>query len=366
MSEVLVLGGGLAGGAAAALLARAGVPVRLLERQAGPHDKICGEFVSVEAARDLVALGLDPLRLGAVPIGRVRLACGAHTVEAALPFAALGLSRKVLDEALLELAAASGALVERGVRVTRLAGGEAGTSAGPRCAGRVVLATGKHDLRGLPRASRATGDPHVGFKMHWRPERRQRAELASFIELVLFDGGYAGLQMVSADTMNLCLIVRRSVLARAGACWEGLLARLLDEPWIARRLGDAEPLFARPLAISNLPYGYLREPGAPPSGAVFCLGDQAAMTPSLTGDGMALALHSARLAARSLAAGEGAGSYHRQLRASLAPQVRRAMVLQRASEFPLAMQAGFALVRLWPGLLASLAGATRLPRWNSA
>ena len=58
VNETVILGGGLAGGAAAVLLARGGEPVRVLEREAGPRDKICGEFLSIEARRDLARLGL--------------------------------------------------------------------------------------------------------------------------------------------------------------------------------------------------------------------------------------------------------------------------------------------------------------------
>ena len=47
--EILVAGGGLAGGAAALALAQAGREVLLLEREAAAKDKVCGEFLSVEA-----------------------------------------------------------------------------------------------------------------------------------------------------------------------------------------------------------------------------------------------------------------------------------------------------------------------------
>ncbi|MEI9852908.1 MAG: NAD(P)-binding protein [Sphingomonas sp.] len=59
MSEILILGGGIAGGAAAVLAARAGLPVSLLERETGPSDKMCGEFLSIEAQQHLQALGID-------------------------------------------------------------------------------------------------------------------------------------------------------------------------------------------------------------------------------------------------------------------------------------------------------------------
>jgi flavin-dependent dehydrogenase len=108
-AEVLVIGGGPAGAAAATALAEAGRRVVLIERTPGPHDKVCGEFISEEAARYLHALGIEPGALGAEPIEAVRLSAGGPVVATALPFTALSLSRRALDEAMLQGAAARGA-----------------------------------------------------------------------------------------------------------------------------------------------------------------------------------------------------------------------------------------------------------------
>jgi flavin-dependent dehydrogenase len=357
--EVLVLGGGLAGASAALELAQAGVAVRLLERETGPHHKVCGEFVSIEAQHDLRRLGIDLAELGAVPIDHVRLVRGNTVVEAALPFTAMGLSRRCLDEALLDAARREGAQVERGVKVNGLREGAVATSSGPRAAERIFLATGKHEIRGAGRPA-GHGKDYIGFKMHWRlgPSRSPEAENA--IELVLFEGGYAGLQCVAPGVMNLCLIVRREHFAGIGGNWEALLSRLMREPHLARRLGDAEALFPRPLTIANLPYGYVCDPVSPAPPGVFRLGDQAALTAPLTGDGMAIATRSARLAVACLRAGLGPAEYHGRLREMVRSQVRRAMLLQRAADIPLAIQCVAGILGLWPGLLGRLAGLTRL------
>lgn len=360
VSEVLVLGGGLAGASAALELARAGVRVRLLERETGPHDKVCGEFLSIEAQHDLRRLGLDLGRLGAIPVDRVRLISGERQVEAALPFQALGVSRRLLDEALLEAAGDQGAQIERGVKVTGIAGPEVSTSAGPWEADRILLATGKHDVRGAGRLSAGAADDHIGFKMHWRLPPRQSEEAGNAIELVVFDGGYAGLQRVTGDVLNLCLIIRRDRFARIGGRWDDLLACLMREPHLARRLGDAEALFARPLTIANLPYGYIYDPSACPPAGVFRLGDQGALTAPLTGDGMAIAVRSARLAAWCLDAGLGPEEYHRRLKRMVGPQISRAMLLQRVAGASLIMRVVTGLLGARPALLGKLAGFTRL------
>lgn len=365
MTDVLVVGGGLAGGAAATLLARTGHAVRILERHPGPADKICGEFLSIEAQEHLAMLGIDLTTMGAIPISHIRVVADGRTVESRLPFVARGISRRVLDEALLHLAERAGAVVERGVRVMEIERDGTRTSHGPRRADAILLATGKLPVRApegmedRPAPDAPAPDAHVGFKMHWRATPAVHRLLKGRIELNLFRGGYAGLQLVGADTANLCLAIRRSRLAGLGGRWEDVLASLGGLSPALNALIEAQPLFPRPVTAANLAYGRIaRGRGESP---VFRLGDQAAMTASLTGDGMAIALRSAWLAAQFLMVGGTARDYHTALAAMVGPQVRRGMMLQRAADRPLLRSAGIALLRMRPGLLRSITHLTRLP-----
>lgn len=354
-----MLGGGLAGGSAALRLARAGLPVQLFEREAGPHDKVCGEFLSIEAQADLQAMGVDPTGLGAISIDRVRVIGRGRTVEAPLPFTALGLSRRMLDEALLEAAQRAGAEIHRGVKVTEVRRDAVSTGIGTVRAATILLASGKHDVRGAPRPATHIQDDHAGFKMHWRITARQDAEIGSAVELALFDGGYAGLQRVADRVLNLCVIVRRERLSRGAGPWPDLLSSLMQLDHASRRLTDAEPLFSRPLTIARLPYGYIHSP-SPEEAGLFRLGDQAALTAPLTGDGMAIALRSAALAATSVEAGCPAQDYTRRLRSVVSSQVRRAMLLHRAAGVPALTRASLSVLGLCPSLLGRIAAATRL------
>ncbi len=294
----------------------------LLERDAAPADKVCGDFLSVEAQAILSGLGLDPAGLGAAPIHTVRLAHGGRVAEAALPFPALGLSRRRLDAALLDLASARGAEVRRGVRALALQpDGVVTTTAGPLRSDAIFLATGKHELRGAARAAAAAD--WVGFKTYLALAPAQRAALRGAVELALFDGGYAGMLLVEGEAANLSLIVSAAKLASAGGTWEGLLAWLRGRcPLLGRRLNGATALLARPLAVSRVPYGFLHAPrGDDP---VWRMGDQMAVIPSLTGDGVALALHTAARAAAAWQGGRSAGEHHAALRRELAGQMRLA------------------------------------------
>jgi menaquinone-9 beta-reductase len=93
IEPIVVAGGGLAGAAASYLLARAGRRVIVLEREVGPVDKICGEFIGRGAQLYLARLGIDVAALGAHAITQLRLVRGASLVEATLPFPGFGLSR---------------------------------------------------------------------------------------------------------------------------------------------------------------------------------------------------------------------------------------------------------------------------------
>jgi menaquinone-9 beta-reductase len=121
-TAALIAGGGPAGAAAAITLAQGGARPLLIERQAEPQDVVCGGFLGWDALSSLDALGIDAMALGARPISMMRLIAGERRVEAALPHMAAGLSRRTLDAALLDRAAAAGAAIERGVAIRRAKG----------------------------------------------------------------------------------------------------------------------------------------------------------------------------------------------------------------------------------------------------
>lgn len=359
MTRTLVIGGGLAGGAVAARLAHLGRPVAVLERETGAHDKMCGEFLSVEAGHHLAALGFDVGRLGGARIDTMRLHVGRRTAEARLPFVATGVTRASLDAALLDHASGLGADVQRGVVVRGLHKGLPATGQGVFDGGAVVLATGKHELRGEGRDTKGTIDDLIGFKMFFRSTAKLRSALAGAVTVTAYDGGYAGLQCVEGDRVNLCLLVEKQRFKAVGGTWERLFAALLREPGLAL-LADAEALLQRPLTISGVPYGFLvgDSRGSAVGPALWRVGDQAAVIPSFCGDGMAMALHGGRLAADMLAGGASAAAFQARLHGDVAGQVRLATRLQRLAT----TRAGrFALIA---GLAAVPAGLSVLARWT--
>ena len=365
--EAVIVGGGLAGAATAGILAQAGRPNLLIERETAPAHKVCGEFLSIEAQAYLARLGVDLDELGASRIASVRLIHGRRSAEVDLPFTARGVSRMNLDEALLRRAASSGARVVRGPRVRRIGTDRHGIlvhadGLGELRAPTLLLAAGKHDIRGVKRPTTGTANDLIGFKLHYRLAERQRLALDGRVEVVLFDGGYAGLQAIEGGAANLCLVVTQDRFRAVGRTWQGLLDSIGDEaPALAERLDGAAPLFERPLSISQIPYGFVHAPDPTEPEGLFRLGDQAGVIPSYTGDGMAIALHSGCLAASAyLTDGQAASVYHRRIRQDIVRQIRLASLFYEAGRRPSGQRAILRLCAAWPAVMRYVASLTRI------
>jgi flavin-dependent dehydrogenase len=323
-------------------------------------------------------LAIDLNALGASAIDCVRAYTHKAAVTAPLPFAAFGLSRRTLDEAILQRARSCGAQVQRGRAVHSLqqrraqwvAVLEDKTTVAARTA---FLATGKHDLRGFRRPPGRQNDM-IGFKLHWRLVTAQRQALGPAVELFLFPGGYAGLEIVENGIANLCLVIRRQHFKRLDNQWACLLSALRGELLpLHARLGGGEPCCERPLAISRIPYGYLRRFADRHSQNAFwqdgslqnCpwhLGDQAAVIPSFAGEGIAIALHSARLAAQCYLEGRSQAEFQSRLADAIDRPLRSATLLSRILVHAPAQAIAMAVLRRAPSLIGNIARRTRIAR----
>lgn len=360
--DAIILGGGLAGSAIATWLAQKQADVLVLERALAPQDKVCGEFLSRETRLYLKLLGIDLTALGAVPVSNVTLVHKERVIEEKLPFEASSLSRKTLDAALLVRAEAAGATVQRGARVRKLVKDGTGwrvelDDERVIFSQSVFLATGKHDLPGWKRPSGIQGDL-VGFKLPWRLTDEATRRLSNQVFLVLFKGGYGGIEPIEQGAANLCILIRKSRLAELGNQWQMVLAAIRAEvPTFDHLIQGGRPLLDRPLAIASIPYGYVcwRSDGP------WRLGDQAAVIPSFAGDGMAIALHSAHLAAKLWLQNKDSGTYQRQLSRDVAGGVYLASALSLALVRSGGQEGLMRLAGYWPWLIPKLALQTRVP-----
>lgn len=141
MHDVVIVGAGPGGSAAAYYLARQGLDVLLLDKSSFPRDKTCGDGLTPRALSVLEDMRLlsDLLRVG-YRLNRVEVASAkGQTVEAPFPSKndrpgyTLIVPRLTLDDTLRSHAVAHGAKFQSQVRVTEVAPSGGG-----------VLVTGKH------------------------------------------------------------------------------------------------------------------------------------------------------------------------------------------------------------------------------
>ena len=117
MLDVVIVGAGPAGCAAAITARRAGLSVAVLDRAGFPRDKICGDGLTTSALRELEALGLDPSGLPSWFVVDAAVVRSPSGEEVTLPMPVDGgihaavARRAELDIALVDLARAAGATV---------------------------------------------------------------------------------------------------------------------------------------------------------------------------------------------------------------------------------------------------------------
>ena len=164
------------------------------------------------------------------------------------------------------------------------------------------------------------------------------------------------MQRVEGNRANLSLLVDTAALRRCGGSWGKLKDHILQHaPHLQLRLQGAEPLLEAPLTIASIPYGHVQAKGEP---GLWRLGDQAAVIPSFSGDGMSIALHSAALAAQTYLGGGNPVAFQQALAAQLGRRVLVATALSRALvNRPWTAQ----LAHLFPALLPHIASMTRIP-----
>jgi flavin-dependent dehydrogenase len=309
--DLIVVGGGPAGACAARSAVREGLRTVLLERNAGPAEKICGEYLCPGGVAMLRELGLsDALaRSGAAEMRGIRL-FGPSGLEARTHFPGsvpgASLNRALFD---FQLSAACGAEVVRGSRVTGLhRDGEEAIVAledgREFSAPLVVAADGRHSTiacrAGLHRPDR--GPPRATLHAHFRGV----GDRLRFGEMHLRgDGQYAGLNPCPDGRVNVTWVCDLADAERGS-----LEERLDSTPSLAARFRGAErsgPVrLLAPLEVSV---------ARPYADRVLLAGDAAGFFDPLTGEGMFGAIAAGRLAgswaARAVRAGDASARFLR-------------------------------------------------------
>ena len=358
--DALIIGGGLAGCSAAIQLTRQGFRTLLLEKQTYPSHKLCGEFLSTEVIAAFERLGVmaDVRAAGAHPIRHSRVTTsGGSIFQARLPGTALGLSRYALDRLLFEHAAAVGADVRDGMPVRSVEGSmdegfSVRTSAETFEARLVLGAYGKRGLldRKLERPFFEKKTPFIAFKAHY-----SGLALPGTIELHAFPGGYCGLSHIEGGQVNACWITHERALKTSGGHPDGMIeGAMAENAALAERFRAMRRVSPSFLAISQISFASKD----PFEGDVCMVGDTAGLITPLCGDGMAMALYAAELAAplaarylrRDLTAAAFRQHYARSWKQTFRPRLRLGRVLHHAYIRPPVANLAVRACRTAPGL----------------
>jgi flavin-dependent dehydrogenase len=361
--ECVVIGGGVAGSAAAYHLAAFGYRVAVLERSIGPHHKVCGEFLSYETLDLLEEIGIS-LDDDSPAIKHFQLSSPRSEATFTFPFPGRGMSRHTLDEELLKNAASAGADVFRGVCMRSFQQQDKGvirieTTNGDFYARHLFMATGKHD-HSKEHKREGKDNSYVGLKTHIRL-KAPSSRTSETTVLFTFPGGYGGICPVERGAMNFCFLIDKKIYKSLNGNFDATLSFLRRSNRQIDLVFREADLIAPVSAIAHIPYGFLRDQSRQEN--VYFLGDQRMVIPSLTGDGMAIALSTAKDAAYEFhSRQQGLSIDVEQTRKGLERQMHWAFLAQNFLKAPWAMDLCMRIPGLSHFLIETIFQKTRISR----
>lgn len=300
MVDVAIVGGGLAGLLSAIHLQKAGKQVSLFEKQAFPRNKVCGEYISNEVLPYLDFLELDIQSLNPVHINRFLFsASSGKAVETKLPLGGFSLRRFTLDHYLCQIALKLGVKIRSNTAIQNIRYHQDSflltDKQGETYQSRIVIGGyGKRSVldRTLDRSFFKKKIDYVGVKMYYEaPEFPE-----NLVALHNFPGGYCGLSKVENGWVNAAYLTTAESVKQAGSIDNLETSILSTNPLLRDFLRNHSPMLSERLVISNisfLPKDLINQ-------HILMTGDAAGMIPPLAGNGMAMAIHSAKLVSESI------------------------------------------------------------------
>lgn len=285
-TDVVIVGGGPAGLAAAIVLARAGIQVVLCEQRSYPVDKVCGEGLMPTGVHHLRQLGVDVA--AAFPLAGVRYQSpdGCVAVGRFAQGPGAGIRRTALSQAMLAAARQHATLaIRENSRVQLEEGGSAGVTVhveGARLRARLVIGAD-----GLHSAVRRWAGLERQGRRHWRWGVRQHYRIAPWSDSVEVYWSGLGVEAyvtpVAATEVGVAFLWHRQSPAvdRGRSFVPALVATF---PVLARRLQDARPV-TEARAIGPLQ----QRTTAVVADGILLLGDAAGYLDAITGEGLSLA-----------------------------------------------------------------------------
>ncbi|HRG79136.1 MAG TPA: NAD(P)/FAD-dependent oxidoreductase [Cyclobacteriaceae bacterium] len=293
METVIIVGGGLAGLICANCLAEKNISVTLIEKKAYPFHRVCGEYISNETLPFLKSNHLFPEELTLPKINRFQLtSVNGRDAHLPLDLGGFGISRYTFDHFLYQKALKRGVnfILNTEAANIQFADDQFQVKANSNIySSKLVIGSfGKRSRMdiSLDRNFIRKRSPYAGVKYHIRTDHP-----ADLISLHNFKDGYCGLSQIEEGKYTLCYLTHRTNLKKFGSIKEMEEKVLYKNPFLKSVFQNSEFLFERPEVINEISFATK----SPIENHVLMAGDAAGMITPLCGNGMAMAIHSAKI-----------------------------------------------------------------------
>ncbi|HSD05662.1 NAD(P)/FAD-dependent oxidoreductase [Flavobacterium sp.] len=291
--EITIVGGGLAGLTAAIHLSKIGLKVMLIEKNEYPKHKVCGEYVSNEILPYLNWLSLDISELNSTQISKLDFSTvDGQMIHCDLPLGGFGVSRYAFDYFLCKKAVQNGCkIIQDNVEdiVYKKDIFTVTTSNGKIINSRIVIgAFGKRsniDLK-LKRKFALKKSHWLAVKAHYSGNFPN-----DLVGLHNFEGGYCGVSKVENDAINICYLTTYTSFKKHKNIDEFQNQVVAKNPHLRSVFETSKMIFDSPLTISQVSF----DKKAVVENHILMIGDTAGLIHPLCGNGMAMAIHSAKI-----------------------------------------------------------------------
>jgi flavin-dependent dehydrogenase len=292
--DVLIVGGGLAGLTSAIHLSKSGLKVTLIEKNEFPKHKVCGEYISNEVLPYLKWLGIEISELKPSVILKLEFSTATgKIISGDLPLGGFGISRYELDYYLSKKAILNSCqIIQDTVTDIQFIDDEftISTSNNLEFKSRIVLgAFGKRSNidQKLNRNFFLKNSPWLAVKAHYSGEFP-----SDLVGLHNFEGGYCGVSKVENNRINICYLTDYETFKQYKNIEEFQSKIIYKNPHLKAIFENCEMIFDKPLTISQISF----EKKNTVENHILMIGDTAGLIHPLSGNGMAMAIHSAKIA----------------------------------------------------------------------
>ena len=294
-----IIGGGLSGLVAAIHLSKNNLSVILFEKETYPNHKVCGEYLSQEIIPYLDGLDIHLSDLKPAIIDRLQYSTTAgKIVKTKLPLGGLGISRYTLDHFLFKKAITSGVKIVNELVTDILFKEEKfiiTTNKKEEFHFDIVLgAYGKRSLidKKLERNFIDQKSGWLAIKAHYKKEDFPD----DLVMLHNFKGGYCGLSKTETGVVNVCYLASYNSFKKHKDPLTFKDKVLMQNPQLRTFFHDAIPLFEKDISIAQISF----KKKSCVQDHILMLGDAAGLIHPLSGNGMAMAIHSAKIASEAI------------------------------------------------------------------